>query len=176
MKQKIITGVLVLAVIGIISGVTFLALAAPGTQEDPFITLSYLNNDFRQQILAEVSKAGQELTRSFEDRITRLEADLKENQGSAAQTSGSADKFSVVSLSRGQSLTCSVGAELMLRIGVATATGSAPALVDYTDGGTLSSGTALTANHMYLVTIEGNGLKASDDTVRVLVRGTYKVS
>ena len=176
MKQKIITGILVLAVITLISGATFLAMATPGTQEDPFVTLNYLNNNFKQQIMAEVSKVGQELTREFDAKITRFETELNANQGSAAQTSSSADKFSVVSLSRGQSLTCSVGAEIMLRIGAATGTGSAPALVDYSDGATLSSGTALTANHMYLVTIEGNGLKAADDTVRVLVRGTYRIS
>ena len=173
MKNRIITGILVLAAIGLVSGATFLAMA---TQEDPAITMSYLNNTFRQQMLEEVTKAGQELTRGFDARIAVLEADLKAGQGGSSQASNSAERFSVVTLSRGQSLTCAVGAELMLRIGTATGSGSAPALVDYTSGDTLSSGTALAANHMYLVTIEGNGIKATADTVRVLVRGTYKVS
>jgi len=173
MKNKIITGILVLAAIAFVSGATLLAVA---TQEDPAITMSYLNNTFKQQILDEVAKTGQELTRDFDARIAELEAELQASQGSTAQTSNSAERFSVVTLSRGQSLTCSVGTELMLRVGTATGSGSAPALVDYTGGETLSSGTALAANHMYLVTIEGNGLKATADSVRALVRGTYKVS
>jgi len=176
MKNKIITGILVLAAIAFVSGATFLATASPGSQQDPFITLNYLNNNFKQQILAEVAKTEQELTRDFDVKITALEAELKANQGAPAQTPNSAERFSVVTLNSGQSLTCSVGTEIMLRVGSATGFGSAPALVDYTDGETLSSGAALSTNHMYLVTIEGNGIRAAADIVRVLVRGSYRIS
>ena len=176
MKIKIITGILVLAAIALVSGATMLAMAAPGTQEDPFITLEYLNNNFKSQIMTEVRNTEQELSRSFDAKIAEVEAQFKANQSGATQTQRSADKFSVVTLSRGQSLTCSVGAEVMLRIGTANGFGSAPALVNYTSGATLAAGTALTENHMYLVTIEGNGVRATADTVRVLVRGTYKIS
>ena len=176
MKAKICTGILVLAAIALVSGVTMLAVASPGTQEDPFITLNYLNNNFRPQIMAEVSNTEQEIMREFDARIAELEARLQTGQGGSSPTPGNADRFSVVTLSTGQSLTCSVGAEIMLRIGSATGLGSAPALVDYTSGAMLSAGTSLTANHMYLVTIEGNGISATADTVRVLVRGNYRIS
>ena len=151
-------------------------MASPGTQEDPFITLNYLNNNFRPQIMDEVRGIEQELSSAIDAKIAELEARLQSGQGTSSQTPGSADRFSVVTLSRGQTLTCSVGAEIMLRIGSATGVGSAPALVNYTDGEALSAGTALTANHMYLVTIEGNGVRATADTVRVLVRGSYRIS
>ena len=176
MKRKIIIWIVLLAAAVLISGATILALAAPGTQTDPFITLSYLTNIFKPQVMADVDKIGQEMTQKIDEQIGEIEARLESSQGSASITPGAADKFTVVSLSRGQSLTCSVGAEIMLRIGTATGSGSEPALVDYTDGETLSSGTALKANHMYLVTIEGNGVKATADLVRVLVRGGYKVT
>ena len=176
MKIKIITGIFVLASIALVSGATILALATPGTQEDPFITLNYLNNSFKPQIMDEVRSTERELTRTFDAKIAELEAKLQTSQGGSSQTSSSADRFSVVTLSRGQSLTCSVGAEIMLRIGSATGFGTAPALVNYTSGATLAAGTELTVNHMYLVTIEGNGVRATADTVRVLVRGSYRVS
>ena len=175
MKIKIITGILVLSVIALISGATILAVAAPGSQEDPFITLEYLMNNFKPQVMADVNNSAQELSLSFDAKIAELEARLEAKQGSAA-TSGSSDVFSVVTLSRGQSLTCSVGAEIMLRVGTATGSGTEPALVNYTSGATLAAGTALTANNMYLVTIEGNGVKATADSVRVLVRGNYSVA
>ena len=175
MKIKIITAIFVIAAIALVSGATYLALAYPGTQEDPVITMDYLNTYFKPQIMTEVSKTEQELMQAFDIKIAELEERLKAEQSSAVQVQNSAEKFSLVTLSSGQTMTCSVGAEVMLRIGTATGTGSAPALVNYTDGSTLAAGAALTANNMYLVTIEGNGLKATADTVRVLVRGTYKV-
>jgi hypothetical protein len=79
-----------------------------------------------------------------------------------------------VTLNKGQTLTCGIGAEILLRTGTATGAGSAPALVDSTTGSTLSSGGAVTANHMYMVSIQGNGLKATS-SVKVMVRGSYVI-
>jgi len=39
-----------------------------------------------------------------------------------------------------------------------------------------SGGTSLTANHLYLVTIEGHGVTATAATVRLLVRGSYSIA
>jgi hypothetical protein len=177
MKRKIVIGMVVLAAVVLISGASYLAFATPGTQADPFITLSYLTEVFRPQVMADVEKAENELTEKFEARIAELESALQAGQGGPGQAAaGSAERFSVVTLRNGQSLTCSVGTEIMLRIGTAAGTGSAPALVNYTTGSTLSSGTDLTPNHMYLVTIEGNGIRATADTVRVLVRGSHRIT
>jgi len=177
MKRRIIVGIVVLATVALISGASLMAFATPGTQTDPFITLSYLTDVFKPQIMAEVGKTEQDLKASFDARIAALEEQLDSSQsGSNPTTPGSADVFSVVTLRNGQSLTCSVGTEIMLRIGTANGAGSAPALVNYTSGTTLAAGSALTTNNMYLVTIEGNGIKATAETVRVLVRGDYKIS
>lgn len=178
MKRKIAIGIVVLFVILFVSGTTILALATtPGTQEDPFITLSYLTDVFKAQMLEDAKKTGQELTEKFDSRIAELETQLQSSSGEAnASRPKSADVFSVVTLSNGQTLTCSVGVEIMLRVGSANGFGTAPALVNYTDGTTLPSGSALTTNHMYLVTIEGNGIKATAATVKVLARGNYKIT
>ena len=176
MKIKIVTGILVLAAIALVSGATILAMASPGSQDDPFITLSYLNNRFKPQVMAEVGNIEQELSSTFEAKIAELEARLSATQNNAAQSPGGVDVFSVVTLSRGQTLTCKAGAEVMLRIGTATGVGSAPALVNYTSGATLDSGSALTTNNMYLITIKGNGVRATADSVRVLVRGSYTIT
>ena len=176
MKTKITTGLVVLAAVTLVSGAGFLAFASPGTRADPFVTLSYLTDVFRPQVMAEVGRAGQDLTHSFNARIAAIELLLQSNQSASPSAPDPADEFRVVTLSRGQTLACSAGTELMLRIGAATGAGSAPALVNYTEGETLSSGSALSPNHMYLVTIEGNGIRAAADTVRVLVRGTYSIS
>ena len=176
MKQKIIIGIVVLAAVALVSGSGLLAFASPGTQNDPFITLSYLSEIFKPQIMAEVDKIEKELTANFNEQIAELEAKLQSSQRNPPVAPGSADTFSVITLGKGKTLTCSVGTEIMLRIGTATGFGSAPALVDSTNGETLSSGSALVTNHMYIVTIEGNGVKSTADTVKVLVRGNYKIT
>ena len=175
MKTKIVTGILFLAAIAFVSGVTIMAMATPGTQEDPFVTLNYLNNSFRPQLMAEIRNVEQEMSRAIDTKIAVLETQMSAGQGNAAQSPGSADRFSVVTLNRGQSLRCSAGTEIMLRIGSASGFGAAPAIINYTTGAALSDGAALEENNMYLVTIEGNGIIANADTVRVLVRGMYTV-
>lgn len=176
MNKKVIICIAALALFTFISGAGMLALASPGTQTDPVVTLSYLMDIFRPRVMTDAAAAAQETTQNIDARITALESQLQSGQGAATAAPDAANKFSVVTLSKGQSLTCPVGAEIMLRIGTATGSGSAPALVDYTTGETLSSGSALTVNHMYLVTIEGNGINATADTVRVLVRGSYRIT
>ena len=177
MKKKIFVGMVVLAAVALISGASILAFATPGSQTDPLITLSYLTDIFKPQIMADVKDTGDEMAKEFNARITELESKLQANPGgSGSGGTGPADSFKVVTLTKGQTLTCSVGVEIMLRIGTAEGTGTAPALVNYTTGTTLSAGTALTANNMYLVTIEGNGIKATADSVRVLVRGSYRIT
>ena len=175
MKQKLAAGIVFLAVAALISGASMLASASPGTASDPFITLSYLTDVFKPQLMGEVKTIEQEITQSFNTRISEIVAQIGSGQGSSPAASEPAG-FSVVTLSRGQTLVCSIGVEVMLRIGTATVTGSTPGLIDYTTGAALASGSSLTTNHMYLVTIEGNGLTATADTVRVLVRGDYRVS
>ena len=168
MKTKIATGILVIAAIALVSGATILATATPGTQENPFVTLDYLNNKFKPEILEEARAVQRELSQSLDKKIADMEDRLRADPGDA-------DTFVVVTLSAGQTLSCSVGAEIMLRIGSAAAVGSDPALVCYTNGETISDGAALTPNYMYLVTIEGNGVRASDDTVKLLARGDYSI-
>jgi len=174
MKNRVFTGIAIIAAIALVSGAGALAASTSGSQSDPLVTLSYLTDVFKPQILSEIAKTEQELSAKFDTQIAAFEAGLKADQtGDLPDIPESIETFSVVTLSKGQSLTCSVGTEIMLRIGTATGFGTAPALVDYTSGSTLSSGSSLVTNHMYLVTIEGNGVTSTADLVRVLVRGIY---
>ena len=91
--------------------------------------------------------------------------------------SGSVDTFTVVTLTSGQVLTGDIGCEVMLRVGSAVCTSpSAPGLIDETAASTLNSGGALVQNHLYMMTIEGRGVKATATTTKLLVRGTYTIA
>ena len=64
----------------------------------------------------------------------------------------------------------------MLRVGTASCVASsAPGLIDETDAVTLAGGKALVQNHLYMMTVEGRGVRATAATVKLLVRGGYTV-
>ncbi|MCB6899110.1 hypothetical protein LI036_03120 [bacterium 210917-DFI.7.65] len=85
--------------------------------------------------------------------------------------------FVLVTLSSGQTLKGEVGTEVMLRVGTAScAASSAPGLIDTTTAGVIDHGAALTKNHLYMMTIEDRGVKATAATVKMLVRGSYTIS
>jgi hypothetical protein len=176
-KSKAIVAAAVIISLAAILCVTIFA-ASSGTQADPLITLSYLNEKFRPQLLdeikTEIGKAGTEITAKIDEKLAS--GGLSSLDNGSSPTVDDADAFAVVTLARGQTLKCAVGTELLLRIGTATASGaSAPALVDETSGASAAIGASLEANHMYLVTIEGNGASATAATVKILVRGTYTI-
>lgn len=164
----------------------FAAVAAEqGTTNDPLVSLSYLTSIFKPSILTEVdTKVAAQETRIKSDFTTQLGAHKTEVDklvsglsGGATVTGQSSATYSVVTLSSGQTLTGTIGTEIMLRVGTATCVASsAPGLIDVTTGGALNPGAALTANHLYMATIDPRGVKATASVVKVLVRGTYTVA
>ncbi len=154
-NRKLITILSIALAVVIIAGVSAYAATSFGTSSDPLITLSYLEKTLTPQLLEQ-----------FGDE---LETALSSNGGTSTYT--------VVTLAKGQTLTGAVGCEIMLRIGTASVSASdSPGLVDTTDASSLNNGSALKTNHLYMVTIGGNGIKATAATVKVIVRGSYTIS
>jgi hypothetical protein len=172
-KRKLAVYIAVALAAAAVSGITIYAATSAGTQSDPFVTLSYLNNKFAPQLMQELNG---EISAATDRLMKQLDEKLAETPGGGETRPESPNVFKVVTLSKGQTLKCSVGAELLLRIGSASVVGQSPGLVDSTDGSALGSGGVLTVNHLYMVTIEGNGIKAGADTVKIMARGEYTVS
>ena len=146
--------------------VTVSVAAEPGSQQDPLITLSYLNDTFLNTILGKV-----------DEKIAARNTEIVKQLGGQPSGSESANTFTVVTLTQGQTLTGDIGCEVMLRVGTAVCyADSAPGLIDETNASTLNDGGALERNHMYMMTIEDRGVEATADTVKVLVRGGYTVN
>ena len=146
------------------------AAAGAGTSDDPLVTLSYLNETF----LAAVQKRIDEAVAS---RNASLTAYIDGKLGSGGGSAGTASSFAVVTIPAGKTLVGDIGCEVMLRVGGATCVSpSTPGLIDETTGGTLENGKALVKNHLYMMTIEGRGVKAGAATTKLLVRGTYTIA
>lgn len=122
-----------------------------GSQSNPLVTLSYLNEIVVPDILKQVDE--------------KLDARTEELQ--AAQTA-----FAAVELPAGRSVTLSAGTQLLVRSGKLA---SANALVDMTDGTTWNSdGNGMKANHLYLATGDGQRVTAAT-AVTLMVQGSYTV-
>lgn len=155
-KKKIYIILLCLVLLFALSAAVYAAVSY-GSKDDPLITKSYLDKVLQPQ----------------------LEADFKEEMDAALDSVESAQSgdFVVITLTNGQTVTCGVGCEVMLRIGTATAQGADyPVLVDTTTGESVASGSAMKANHLYMVTIAGNGFKATAGTTKLLIKGNYTVN
>ncbi len=164
-NRWLLRAAVLLALCGVLSTTVSLAAEA-GSDQDPLVTLSYLNDTFLDTILAKVDQ-----------KIAARNSQLAQQLGGQAGTSGSTAVFSVVTLSQGQTLTGDIGCEVMLRVGSAVCvTPSAPGLIDETAASTLNNGGALVQNHLYMMTIENRAVKAGSATTKLLVRGTYTIS
>ena len=124
--------------------------------------ISHLIPQMEEKMKAMVDEKAAELTKKFEQ--------------TAGTGSSSAAVFSVVTLSKGQTLVGDVGCEVMLRIGSATCVSDgSTGLIDTTSGGNLGNGKALEKNHLYMVTISTRSVSAGSETVKLLVRGPYTI-
>ena len=183
MKTKIKVLCAVAVVLAVITAAYAAVSAGAGSSGDPLVTLSYLTQKATPSILSQVdskltareTELKKQLSAVVEGYVKEVEDKLASSGGgSSVQPSGGAS-YQVVNLSAGQTITGGAACEFLLRSGTATCVSdTSPGLVDMTAGTTLAGGGALTANHLYLATIEGRGVKAST-AVTLLVRGTYSI-
>ena len=163
--------------------VSVMAAGTAGSQTDPLVTLSYLNDTFMAQLLGKVDERLAARDKELSDKLAaQVAADTKQLAekygGDSAEggASGTADTFTVVTLTNGQTLRGGIGCEVMLRVGTASCVASsAPGLVDETGGTTINGGEKLAVNHLYMMTVSERGVAATAATVKLLVRGEYSV-
>lgn len=177
MKRKkkwtaVLAAALALSILGV--GV---ATAASGDQNDPLVTLSYLEQTAIPQVVEEVeekSTARQvELEQALADQIAQYK---KEIQSLASSGDSGSASYTLVTLSSGQTMYLDVGCELMLRVGTAKVNAAtSPALIDIATGGSINNGTSLTKNHLYMATIADRTITPTAATVKLLVRGGYSI-
>lgn len=163
--------------------VTAAATGGAGSESDPLVTLSYLNETFLAQVLGKVDEQFAErdkaLSNRLDEQVKQDAAALAERYGAGTPTTGDSGKlntFTVITLSNGETLYGEIGCEVMLRVGTANCVSpSSPGLIDETDASILEGGKPLTKNHLYMMTIDERGVKATAATTKLLVRGGYTI-
>ncbi len=134
------------------------ALAATqGSQEDPLLTLSYLDKVLRPQLETKVDEAVERNKTELGNKLTEAVAD-GEKRINAALSAAGVGAFQAKTLTRGESFTPGAGRELLLTAGSATAVGT---LTDTTAGKTVSAGASLELAHLYVTVDAAAGCKAT---------------
>ncbi len=167
-KNRWVLRLVSLLAISCVLSTTVSLAAEAGSTGDPLVTLSYLNETFLGNILFAVDQ-----------KIAARNSQIVQQLGGSVSTGGTstASTFTVVTLSNGQILTGQIGCEVMLRVGSAVCvSSSAPGLIDETAASTLNNGGGLVQNHLYMMTIENRGVKATAATTKLLVRGSYTIA
>lgn len=167
-KNRWVLRLVSLLAISCVLSTTVSLAAEAGSTGDPLVTLSYLNETFLGNILSAVDQ-----------KIAARNSQIVQQMGGSVSTGGTstASTFTVVTLSNGQTLTGQIGCEVMLRVGSAVCvSSSAPGLIDETAASTLNNGGGLVQNHLYMMTIENRGVKATAATTKLLVRGSYTIA
>jgi len=171
------TGIIVLtAIILVLSAVVISAAdgVTPGSEQDPIVTQSYVEQKSEQikyyidSLLAqETAKLKTELEQK-EQEIAKLREEIK----NAANLAG---KFQVVEMQKGQMLIAGEGAEIIPRSGKFSAIEDAfGGLSDITAAKDIKNGEAVVNNHMLIAARgEGRGLKALADKSFLIIKGTY---
>lgn len=203
MKEKK-WGIRIICVLtGLLMAIGCFAIAAEyGSQSDPLVTLSYINEVLLPETKAELDgkisqtvsdydQTLQQQTGALEDYVDRqlrnyasgqvdsslidqIAAAVVQQMGGTT-ASGSAS-WSVVQIPAGAQVSCGVGCQIILRSGAAVCVAAgAPGLVDLSDAESLNNGQAMAANHLYLVNTEGRGFSSAQGC-SVLIAGDYTVS
>lgn len=154
MNNKIKKVTLVLGVILIILGTT-IVFSEPGSDNDPLVSLSYLE------------KSIEELKVYIDEKIFKIENNSQVEES---------NNLEVVEILSGQWLIGESGTEIILRGGKAEIVGGElGGLSDVTLGKDLPMGEFVPANHLLIIPRDdGRGVKATTNAI-FLVRGEYSI-
>ncbi|MBE6914750.1 MAG: hypothetical protein E7472_07465 [Ruminococcaceae bacterium] len=152
MSKRRLTIIGIAAAVMLFAGAVGYAAGNYGSKTDPLITKSYLDSVVQPQMESELKQ-----------QLAEAEKQMR---------STAPGEFAELSLSGGQTLLCSTGCEVLLCSGSASALGD---LVDTTAGGSVGSGSALSANHLYISASDSAGLTAGSGGAKILVSGAYSL-
>lgn len=174
MRGKFIAAAVLTALLATALGA---ALAAPGTESDPFITLSYLTDTYRAEAeLAMLEQAQAATAQTEEAAFDRLDALAGGYLAQAGEGADYADDFIRITLSQGDRLDLSTGAALLFENGTCQLALASGALLDVTEGIPAGGDGSLSAGHYYVAAEDtACSVTAVSDAAYLSVSGCYEL-
>ena len=187
MKRK--TAILIAAALALVVSTGVLAAAAGyDSSTNPIVTLNYLTNNFKKEILEAVDERINakiaEITDKLEAAEPTVTAPEPEPQSEpdpvviTQPAPAPSTAYEVVQLDNGDALYAEDSCEVILRAGYAVYIAPDPTqgLADTTNGYEIYNGQALSKNHTCLIPrADGRGILATSDSVYIMVRGEYSI-
>lgn len=140
----------------LLGGIGVVAATNYGTESDPLITLSYLNDVLKPEL-------EQKYTQQTKDSFAELESRVE------AEVSGG---YVSVTVKANQTLTCKAGCEFLVRSGEAYVTAD---VLDVTEGKELAKNDWLMKHHLYMAVSDNAAVRANSD-IYLMIRGDYTVA
>ena len=184
-----LVAVLMVAGLGVIA-------AEYGSQSDPLVTLSYIEQVLLPQAQKDVDQQVEDSMEDFEDLLNAKNKDIQKyiDKKLRSFASGDVDEalveeiaalileegepssvsnapWAVITVPAGATVVCEPGVQAVLRSGQASSTA---VLVDLSNGEDLTAGKALALNHMYVTDASGEGFFTAQGCT-VLISGGYTV-
>ena len=184
-----LVAVLMVAGLGVIA-------AEYGSQSDPLVTLSYIEQVLLPQAKKDVDQQVEDSMEDFEDLLNAKNKDIQKyiDKKLRSFASGDVDEalveeiaalileegepssvsnapWAVITVPAGATVVCEPGVQAVLRSGKASSTA---VLVDLSNGEDLTAGKALALNHMYVTDASGEGFFTAQGCT-VLISGGYTV-
>lgn len=171
-KRHLLLKLVIIALI-IAAGVYVVAYATAGDSSDPLISLSYIENIFKPQVMDKVESlvdtAKDDLQGSIDSTLSQFKSSLGNSTVANAMSTLTGNGYESVILEDGCSIHLGAGCEVLAVSGQGTISGS---ITDTTAGSALDGG-SISENHLYLCT-EAADILASGQ-VQLLVKGDYEL-
>ena len=197
MKRKQWSIWLTCVVVAVLMIAGMAAVAAEyGSQSDPLVTLSYIEQVLLPQAKKDVDKQLEDSQESFEDMLRSqnknvekyidkklrsfaagdvddalIEAIAKQIMEENDISAVSNAPWAVVTVPAGATIVCEPGVQVVVRSGQAASLAS---MVDLSNGETLAAGKGLVKDHLYATDAAGEGFVSAQDCT-VLISGGYTV-
>lgn len=184
-----LVAVLMVAGLGVIA-------AEYGSQSDPLVTLSYIEEVLLPETKETVDEQIEEYLEDYEDLLSEQSDDLENyiDKKLRSFASGDVDEdlideiaeriaeanensavgnapWAVITVPAGATVVCEPGVQAVVRSGQATCVS---AMIDLSNGETLAGGKKLVLNHMYVTDAAGQGFVSAQGCT-VLISGGYTV-
>lgn len=167
-----VAAIIIVGSFSVISGAGFMD---PGSEEDPIITLSYVEKRL-EQIKYYIDQNFATINNDTAELKTKVDQLSSGSNNTSTSGEGVAAKFNVVFLKAGSTVVLGESAEIIWRSGKATAIASQNGgLSDVTGGVDLPTGEEIPLNHLLIIPRDdGRGASVTVDSY-VMIKGAYTI-
>lgn len=171
-KKKILTVILSLIISALVLTFSIITVLAYSSDEDPLVTLSYLNEVVIPKLKAELGSSGQESgSDSASDSV---------QTGSFGNTGDASGTYETLELDIGDTLLAKSALEIIVRPGsIVTAVSpfKQQGVADITNGNELYDGDEFAINAYCIIPRgnDGRGIRVFSEKAYILIRGEYEI-